>query len=341
MKIRNILCAALIAVICAFPLVACANNNDDASSEVNVSIYAPEGAPALALGYALENFKTFEFGDDSYSNKYTVVSASDISGVVTSGTADVAVMPINAAANLYTKNSAYVALSVVTHGNLYVIGRGVNSLDELKGRVLGVIGNGNVPDLVLRALLNESGIEFVRSDTAVEGAVALRYYADGSAVIGAIKSGIIDIALMAEPAVSTAVKATSTSICIDIQKEWGAAFGGTGFPQAALIAKKTFADANGEYLSALVDAIEKNDEYAGDNLDAVKANVAAVRAEGVVSSLDNMDAESFERSNVYTKSAASSREEIEALLNGFIALSTEEQPILTALPNDGFYYSIG
>lgn len=340
MKLRRILCAVLIALIGTFSLVGCAGGKAD--SDNSVSIYAPEGATALALGYALENFKDYESKDGSvtYNNDYTVVSASRISTLVSSGTADVAVMPINAAANLYTKNSAYVALSVVTHGNLYIIGSGVQSLEDLTGRVIGVIGSGNVPDLVLRSLLNESDIPFVRSESAVEGSVALRYYSDGSAVIGAIKAGVIDIALMAEPAVSTAVKATSTSVCIDIQEEWGKVFGGVGFPQAALVAKKTFADENREYISALVKAIKANDGYAADNLDTVKTNVAAVREEGVASSLDNMDADSFARSNVYTVSAKDSRSEIESLLRCFIALSTAEQPILSELPNDGFYYSV-
>ncbi len=116
------------------------------------NVYMPDGAPAIALAKLM---------DEGYAGaSFTVVQASTIAQRVSSGAADLAIMPINAAATLYNGGKDIVMLTVNTHGNLYVVGDGDDvDLNGLAGKRVGVIGQGNVPDLTLRMLLGERGME--------------------------------------------------------------------------------------------------------------------------------------------------------------------------------------
>ena len=55
---------------------------------------------------------------------------------------------------------------------------------------------------MFRYILKRKEISYERSDTAIDGKVALRYYADGGAIIQALKLGQIDFGWLAEPAAS-------------------------------------------------------------------------------------------------------------------------------------------
>ena len=121
-----------------------------------VQVYAPDGAPALAIAkfvYDNENFgtgKTFE---------YHVVKADNIGGKVQQGAGDIVILPVNAASKLYKANSAdpYKLVSVITHGNLYLMCSEEITANDLKDKTIGVFGLGNVPDLTFKAVLGKLG----------------------------------------------------------------------------------------------------------------------------------------------------------------------------------------
>lgn len=165
----------------------------------SVSVYMPDGATALALSPLMH-----EGGKIGGAQvKYTVVPSSDIQNYVKSGEADLAVVPSNLAAKLYNANGKYKLVMSLTHGNLYIVGGDMEGAQSLVGKRVGVIGQGLVPDLVLRYILKQKNIEYVTSDKAVEGKVALSYYADGMGIVAALKAGKADFGLLAEPAAST------------------------------------------------------------------------------------------------------------------------------------------
>lgn len=124
-----------------------------AAVDVTYSVYMPDGAPAIALSKLM---------DEGYAGaSFTVVQATTIAQRVSSGAADFAIMPINAAATLYNSGKDIVMLTVNTHGNLYVVGDGESiDINGLADKRVGVIGQGNVPDLTLRMLLGERGMKF-------------------------------------------------------------------------------------------------------------------------------------------------------------------------------------
>ena len=86
-----------------------------------VSIYAPDGAPALALAklMAEEN----QFGQISV--EYNIVPADTIGARVTGEdpAADICILPLNAASKLLGDGSTYRMLGTVTNGNLYLLSK--------------------------------------------------------------------------------------------------------------------------------------------------------------------------------------------------------------------------
>lgn len=156
-KLDNELGAPVLAKIPtdAFYYSAIGDVSAAADTEVTYNVYMPDGAPAIALASLM---------DSGYAGaSFTVVQAATIAQRVSSGAADFAIMPINAAATLFNSGKDIVMLTVNTHGNLYVVGDGDKiDIKALKDKKVGVIGQGNVPDLTLRMLLAESGMEIAK-----------------------------------------------------------------------------------------------------------------------------------------------------------------------------------
>ena len=97
------------------------------------------------------------------------------------------------------------ALSVAACGDKAPAPSGELTLDSLSGAVVGVIGKGQTPDLVFRYILEQNGMEYVVSDMAQPGKVAIRYYSAGSDVVMGIKAGQLTYGLFAEPLVTNAI----------------------------------------------------------------------------------------------------------------------------------------
>lgn len=87
----------------------------DAAAEGTRTIYAPDGAPALAIVEMLErNMTDFTF---------EVIDASTVQAKVTGANpvADYCILPVNLASKLLGTGSAYKMLGTVTNGNLYFL----------------------------------------------------------------------------------------------------------------------------------------------------------------------------------------------------------------------------
>ena len=140
--------------------------NNFAGNDVNgknFTFYAPDGAPALSIAKFIADGENFVEGA---SFNYNVVVTDNIAKYMNGalGKADFIVLPVNAASKLY-KTQNYTMVSVLTHGNLYIMakvkdGNTQISLDDLNGKKIGVIGQGLVPDLTLKTVLSNNSFEY-------------------------------------------------------------------------------------------------------------------------------------------------------------------------------------
>lgn len=147
----------------------------DFSDEINpyesLEVYAPDGAPALALAGLMAGEVATNYVAENIN--YHIVDASTIQTHITGATpnADICILPVNLAANLLGNGENYTMLGTVTHGNLYVISAKtseqitVDNLSVLRGKTVGVVNLGAVPGLTFKLILNKNGIEYADSQS--------------------------------------------------------------------------------------------------------------------------------------------------------------------------------
>lgn len=319
---------SLILCLClCLPLVACGPKT---STTDKLKVFAPDGAPALALSGML--------AEDGDKYDFTVVASSSIGSKLVDGSADLAIVPTNAAVNLYNKGKDYRIAALATVGNLYLIGKGDFTLSDLTGKTLGVFGQNNVPDLVLRALLSDNDMETVVSDEAVAGKVALKYFADGPAVMQAIKKDIVPFGLLPEPAATAALGNIDGAKLLDVQAERQKITGSYGFPQAVLVVKGSLLEDRKADVDAFLTRYATLGTWAEEHPQEAVAAVSAHMAEGVEASIKALTKETAKRCNIRVdRIDETARNQVKAFMQDIIDLGLSES-IGGKLPADTIFY---
>ncbi len=326
---------AAMAVATSATLCGCGEKDDGLGT---VRVYMPDGAPAVALSALM---------DSGYANtEFTVVTSDMITSVVSQKTADMAVMPINAAAKLFNNGMEITMLSVNTHGNMYMLGKSDSSVtpSDLVGKRIGSIGRGQVPDLTLRMMLDECevGFEETTGDTAIDGKAAIRYPGQNEALPALLKQGAVDYAFMPEPAVSTAIAKFGFHIVMDAQEQWAELFGGE-YPQACLVAQNSLVQNHPDYIDGFLAALRQTevDNWAERNPDKAVQAVKSHFVEGKQSTLETLSPESIKRCNFSTVAAVDAYDTCNKYFNKLVGMSTGlpgGSTVLSSAPTDAFYY---
>lgn len=317
--------AILISLVSLFSLsalTACGTN------EKTLVIAVPDGAPTLALYSMMDTCNTLEGYDIEYK---VLTGAANIGTTVASGEADCAIMPINVAAKLYNQGIDIKLMSVNTFGNLYMVGGAeLSQIENLKGKVVLNIGQGGVPDISLKAILDGNNIAYEISETAIEGKVALRYVGDGSEVIALLKAGKADYGVMGEPAVTSAVKAINGVIVMDIQKEWAKVIGNNSFMQAGLVVSKKVYE-NKALCQAIFNKLSENDELIMKNPEKVKTVIGRFGS----ATQNDFTVEIIKRCNLGNKKAVDIKSDLLAYFN---AVNGYDVTFIGGkIPDDNFY----
>lgn len=254
----------LMGLVIAFTTMAltacssCAEKGD----EQKLSLYTPDGAPALSVARLLDDKSIIPEID------INVIDAQTIQGYVggTNPTADFAILPVNLASKILGNAKNYKMLGVVTNGNLFLMkkqgGQDItaeNISTVLIGKKVGVINLGNVPGLTFKAILNDYEIPFVESSQSQyqSDKVNLVALTDGTEVV---PTSDCDYFVVPEPAASTKNSVTQGKLSFagSLQVLYG---DGNGYPQAVLVAKKSVIADNKEVVDKLVASFAQNKQW--------------------------------------------------------------------------------
>ena len=148
------LLSLLAAIALVFTLGACepipntgSGNGGNVPAPASVTVYAPDGAPAVAISKIINDGKI----GNTEATVNIVAGADLLTTNVANGSADVAVMPVNLAAKTYNGGVKIKLVSVNIFGCLYMVGKTpVTALTDLVGKVVYNIGRGGTPDLTLK-----------------------------------------------------------------------------------------------------------------------------------------------------------------------------------------------
>lgn len=322
------------AAACVF--TACAGENDDGT----YTVYAPDGAPALALANAVNE------DDDRYD--FRIVASNAITAQVQGEepAADFCILPVNVAAKLLGKGETYQMLGTVTNGNMYLLTTGDNpgittdSLSTLVGKTVGVVQLNNVPGLTFQAVLSRNDIDYQILGNDVEAAsdkVNLQAFADASTVTPA--SGC-DYYLCPEPAATGKINGTASSanpfkLAGSLQTLYD---GENGYPQAVLVAKTSVIEEAKSVVDTFITYMEGSADFLAS---ASAADVVALLedcyTEGMTPSLNanNLNATVIANCSVYFTAAQDCKSRVNAFLAELIDLNAE----FTSAVSDSFYYA--
>ncbi|MDE5547961.1 MAG: hypothetical protein K2J30_03085, partial [Clostridia bacterium] len=198
--------------------VGCGEGHEDDPKIPVYTVYAPDGAPALALANAIAN--GVEIDGSDFDFKYNVVASGVIQAQVTGATpaADFCVLPVNLASKLGT-GETYKMLGTVTHGNFFLLTTGDNetvtaqTASSLAGKTVGVVQLTNVPGLTFQAALSDLGVAYqtisnLEAEKATDKVNLLHMGTDATNVTPAFGC---DYYLCPEPAVTAKIKGTAST----------------------------------------------------------------------------------------------------------------------------------
>ncbi len=250
--------------------------------------------------------------------------------------ADFVAMPTNVAANLYNRGVKLRLLNVATWGVLWMVSRenGLRTLADFKGKEILMPFRADMPDIVFQALAEKQGLDVKRD-------FKLRYVGSPLDAMQLLITRRADHALLAEPAVSVALRKTKSFPVsffapelyrsVDLQQEWGRVMQRQArIPQAGIVALgKALGDAaliekfQQAYAASLA-WCEKQPDECGK---LVASRVEMLTPEGV--------ADAVRVDNAIFVTAQDARPELEF----FFGLLHAKQPALIGgkLPDEGFY----
>lgn len=326
----------LLAVgILALSLCAFLGCKDQSPSSITIAV--PDGGPALGMSYLMKEFPEIEGVTVTYK---IVDGANGIKAAVSSGEADVALMPTNMAALLYNGGLDIKLVGTNSHGLLYLLSDDQEfTIESLKGKVLHTVGKGGTPEAVLEKVLTSNDIEWVESDTPDETGtkVALKFHDDGTTIIGGLTKGNIHYAVLGEPAVSTAIQKAKAqgitlSIVCDLQAEWKSVTGGNAsYPQTALVAKGSLIESNRK----LIEKIAKLTIDCAIELEKDATPYITYLKEAGATVPPTFGKEGVARTNIDPTFGTTAKAEVTAYLT---ILKDFKAPLIGGkLPDDGFY----
>ena len=335
-KLLSLLLGLVIAFT-TFSLVAC--DTPDSQSQT-LKMYAPDGAPALSIAKFINDNENFI---DGVTVDYNVVSANDIGPKMAQGQADLIVMPINAASKLYKANASdpYKMVAVVTHGNLFLMSSEATELDGLKGKVVGVIGQGLVPDLTFRSVLKAHDLlDFVQvGEAPVEGKIVLHYFNDAPSMIPLLKQGVLSVGLLPEPACTNLTKVANNYSWnrIDVQELYDSE--AKSYPQAVLMVKSSVLTKYPTLVEKISEKFDLAVQWVVENPTNAVTAVASKLAQGLTPSLNanNINRQVVENCKIKWLASSDAKEYCRKYINSVISVGTNlDVPPAKAL-NDDFF----
>lgn len=258
--------------------------------EETVRILCPTGAPALALVGEYDNISKngeIQFVDGT-DQLIAQLSKAD-------SEYDIIIAPINIGAQLIAKNqTSYRLKSILTWGNLYLVGTSQDALNETGEMAL--FGEGAVPQKI---------IETVDLSIRLEP----HYYSSATLVQQRLLSGQVDVGMLAEPLASaTIAKAKQSnvdlSIVADLQKEYG----GSGYPQAAMFVREDYQND---------DLFESIAHFTENGYPDLKEKLENIGIEQLGLPSVDMTVASIERQNVHYVEASQCEDDIKQFLQLF------------------------
>ena len=265
--------------------------------------------------------------DRDYAYETTLFSDSEqICELLRSGKTDIAVLPVNVAAKLYNEtDGAIKVIAVNSRGVFHILENGgkVMKLEDLKGKTVYALGEGNVPEYLLNEILEKNGLD---------GKVTVEYKADFNEIKTVAEKDKSAVFMLPEPYAST-LKASAEGIryALDLSDEWEKV-SDAPFAQGVVVARAEYIEKNAEYIETFLMQNEISVNYIIEN------TVAAPELLGNSGSFESVEVASVALIGCNPRFIRG--EEMKKAVGGTLDMLYEANPELLGgkMPDDGMYY---
>ncbi len=267
MKTR-LLSVALVAIL-LFSMVSCDLFKKPNEQAPTINVYTLNGTTGFGMAKLMNDAKA---GVTAKKYNFSVqADASDVTAALLNGSADIAALPTNAAANVYNKSEGgVVVLAVNTLGCLYLLtnqNATVSSFEDLRGKTVYVPAQN--PTFIFTYLCQQNGLK-VGEDITINSST----YAQPAALKDAVAAGLVDIAVLPEPMVTIAINAaknanngTVITNAMNLTTEWNKVSPEGSLVQGCIVVRKAFLEEHPEEVATFLTEYKASIEYLSTNID--------------------------------------------------------------------------
>lgn len=338
-KTAKEICIILLVIILLTSTVACnretenpqmvpEDNSAEVPEQTTIQVAALNGPTGMGMVKLMEDN---EVNKCLLDYEFSLLSSpDDLVGKVINGEVDIAALPTNLAMVLYNRTEGQIQLAAVnTLGVSYVLERGdsIHSIEDLKGKTINVSGKGAIPDYALQYILNKNNFE-------VDKDVMMDFKLQHGDLAAALVEGDVDIALLPQPHVTTAMmKNENLRIALDITEEWKKVTNNTGeLAMGAIIIQKEFAENNKEILDIFLEEYKQSVDFVNQDVDEA---AELIEKYGILPSA-TIAKKAIPYSNIVYIDAQDAKEFLDELYQ--ILFTFEPKSIGGKLGNEEFYY---
>ncbi len=269
--------------------------------------------------------------DGATANDYEVqivASPEDVVAKVANSEVDIASVPTNLAATLYSKTQKNVQMLAVNTGSvLYILEKGntISQMADLKGKTIYTTGQGANPEYVLRYLLTQNGLD-------PDQDVKLEFVSQNDELATLLATGKAEYAMVPEPVVTAALAQNKElRIALDLTELWNAT-GDSRLLMGCVIARKSFVQEHPEAVEAFLKEYKASVEAATQQLDAT----AALCEEYGIIPKAAVAKQAIPRCGIVYIDGAAMKQQIEGYYE--VLFAANPKSIGGAKPDEAFYY---
>jgi NitT/TauT family transport system substrate-binding protein len=300
---------------------------EEAVENVTVKVGALKGPTSIGMIKMIDETPVF---DENVDVEYEIMPAPDLLiAKLLTGEIDIATIPTNAAAKVYNKGIDYKLAATSIWGVMYGVGtdESIKGTADLKGKKISSIGMGVTPDVIMRYLLQENGIN-------PEEDLTIQYGFPPVELAHAMVSGKVELAILPEPFVTmVTMQNKDMKVLFDIQEEFNNLVdnGDNALAQTCVVVKGDLLESNPEFVDAFLKSYAESVAWVNEK--PVDAGVL-VEKHGILPKAKIAEL-AIPRLNMKFVSATESKKSVEAYLKVLYDFSPAD--IGGQMPDESFY----
>ena len=298
-----------------------------AATAADVNVAPLRGPTAMGMVALMNESEAGSVDGNNYT--FQLEGAADaVVPMIVRGDVDIAAIPGNLSSVLYQRTNGKIeVVAINTLGVLYIVenGNSVNSIEDLRGRVIYSAGRGATPEYALQYVLAANGLE-VGKDVFIE------WKSEHAECVAALNADPDGVAMLPQPFATTAMMSNpDIRIALDLNDPWEEKVGSV-LITGVTVARKDWAEENPEALSAFMESYKESVDFANEDITAAAALIGKY---GIVPE------KVAEKALPYCQVTLITGDEMKTALSEYLGILYAQNPqsVGGALPGDDFYYT--